>query len=116
MAERRFWRRRRLLEGAFVALVGAGSLWTVWGLWHDRRLPERFAQVELGMDRSAVEAILGSPSWEGGCAGYVDYLPRAGCSSELGFSSAFAPLRPVHYVVQLDRSGKVIEAEPVRTR
>ncbi len=116
MAERPAWRPRRLLEAAFAAAVAALMLWAAWGYWNDRRFPDRFTRVQLGMDRAAAEAILGAPDWEGGCAGQVDYLPRADCSSELGYSSAFAPLRPVHHVVQLDRNGKVIEAEPVHTR
>ena len=116
MAERSAWRPRRWLESAFVAAVGAGIVWAGWGYWHDRQLPRHLTQVQLGMDRGAAVALLGTPDWEGGCAGHVDYLPRADCFSELGYSSAFAPLRPLHYLVQLDRSGKVIEAEPIRTR
>lgn len=116
MAEPPAWSRRRLIEGAFVAIVGAGLVWAAWGFWHDRQLPRRFTQVQLGMDREGVEALLGAPGWEGGCAGRVRYLPRADCSSELGYSSAFYPVRPDHHIVQLDRSGKVIEAEPVRSR
>jgi hypothetical protein len=116
MAEARAWTLRRWLETAFVAAVGAGLVWAGWGFWHDRTLPGRFTQVQLGMDRKAAEAVLGAPDWEGACAGRVDYLPRADCSTELGYASAFAPLRPVYHVVQLDRGGKVIEAEPVVTR
>jgi hypothetical protein len=116
MTERPAWTRRRVLETAFVAAVGAGVLWCGWGLWHDRQLPERLRQVHLGMDRKSVEAVLGSPRWEGACARRVRYLPRANCSSEFGYASAFAPLRRQHYVIQLDSRGLVIEAEPVRTR
>jgi hypothetical protein len=71
------------------------------------------------MDRKGVEAALGSPDWEGPCTGqggYVSYLPRAQCSSELGYSSAFAPISALHWVVQLDRSGKVIEVQPAWSR
>ena len=116
MAERRPWSLRRLLEAGFLAAVGAGIVYGAWGWWHDRRLAERFTRVHLGMDRKAVEAVLGAPGWEGTCTSYVGYLPRADCTLELGYSSAFAPLRPVYYMVQLDRSGKVIEAEPARSR
>jgi hypothetical protein len=116
MAERPAWGRRRLLEGAFVAIVGGGLVWAAWGLWTDRQFPDRFTRVQLGMDRKAVEAVIGAPDWEGQCTGYVGYLPRADCALELGYASAFAPVRPVYHMVQLDRSGKVIEAEPVRTR
>jgi hypothetical protein len=116
MAEERAWHPRRWLEGAFVAAVGAGMVWAAWGFWHDRQLPGRFTRIQLGMDRASTEAILGAPDWEGVCANRIRYLPRADCSSELGYRSAFAPLRPLYYLVQLDRSGRVIEAEPIRTR
>ncbi len=108
--------RRRLLERTFVAAVGAGAIWAAWGFWHDQRLPDRFTKVQLGMDRQGVVAVLGDPDWEGPCTGYVGYLPRAACAQELGYSSAFAPLRPLYYMVQLDGSGRVIEAEPVGAR
>ena len=116
MAEGRAWRPRRILETAFLAAVGAGIVYCTWGWWHDREFPDRFTRVRLGMDRNAVEAVLGAPGWEGTCTSYVGYLPRADCARELGYSSAFAPIRPVYYMVQLDRGGKVIEAEPIRTR
>jgi hypothetical protein len=114
MAERRV--SRRWLEIGFAAAVAAGTAWAALGAWHDSRLPGRLLQVRLGMERGSVEALLGRPDWEGGCAGRVGYLPRADCSSELGYASAFAPLRPLYYLIQLDRNGKVVEAEPVRTR
>jgi hypothetical protein len=116
MAEPRAWTARKIAETAFVAAVGAFILWCGWGLWRDRELAERFTRVQLGMDRKGVEAVLGGPRWEGPCTGYLGYLPRADCVRELGYSSAFAPLRPDYYMVQLDRRGRVIEAEPVRTR
>ncbi|HEX8064379.1 MAG TPA: hypothetical protein VF535_14345 [Allosphingosinicella sp.] len=116
MAEGRRRRPRRLLEAAFVAAVGAGAVWAARGFRHDRQLAGRFDQVRLGLDRPGVEAVLGAPGWEGGCTAYVGYLPRANCDKELGYASAFAPLRPAHYMIQLDRGGKVIEAEPVRSR
>lgn len=116
MAERRPRLSRRLLERAFVLGVGIGIAWAGWGLWSDRQFAQRFTRIHLGMDRSAVEAVLGAPDWEGTCTGYGGYLPRADCNRELGFASAFAPLRPVYHMVQLDRGGKVIEAEPIRSR
>lgn len=108
--------RRRWLEIAFAAAVGAGLVYAMWGFWHDRRLPDRLTRIRLGMDRKSVETVLGAPDWEGGCAGRIAYPPRADCASELGYSSAFAPIRPLHYLIQLDRSGKVIEAQPLRSR
>ena len=116
MADGRPWDRRRIVETAFAALVAAAAAWAAWGLWHDRRIAERLIEVQLGSDREQVEAVLGAPDWEGPCVGYLAYLPRADCSTELGYSSAFAPVRPVYWVVQLDRSGKAIEIQPVRSR
>jgi hypothetical protein len=116
MAERRARSGRFRLETGFVALVGAATIWAGWGFWRDRELPRRLTQVRIGMDRKSAEAVLGAPDWEGGCAGRVAYLPRAECARELGFHSAFAPIRPVYYLIQLDRNGRVIEAEPIRTR
>ncbi|MEA3065530.1 MAG: hypothetical protein QOJ27_1982, partial [Sphingomonadales bacterium] len=37
------------------------------------------------------------------------------CDRELVYASAFAPLVPSYYVVQLDRRGRVIEAEAVHS-
>ena len=116
MAERPVWRPRRPLEYALLALVFAAAAWCVWGVWHDRRLPQRFERIGLGMDREAVEAILGAPDWEGGCGGSeILTLPRADCAVELGYSSAFAPLVPSYWVIQLDRRGRVIEADSLRS-
>ncbi|HEX8262325.1 MAG TPA: hypothetical protein VF547_05570 [Allosphingosinicella sp.] len=114
MSEGRVWRPRRPFEYAFLALLLAGAAWCVWGVWHDRRLPGRFERIHLGMDRKAVEAVLGGPDWEGGCGAYVPSLPRADCARELAYASAFAPLVPTYYLVQLDRAGRVVEAEAVR--
>ena len=113
MAERGVWRPRRPLEFVFLALVLAAAAWCVWGVWHDRRLPGRFDRIQLGMDRKSAEAILGGPDWEGECGGRVPILPRADCALEIGYASAFAPLLPVYYVIQLDRHGRVIEAEAI---
>ena len=100
----------------FSAAVAAGAAWSGWGVWHDRRLAARFEQVHLGMDRKAVEAVLGGPDWEGGCGGRVPTLPRAECVREIGYASAFAPLIPGYYLIQLDRGGRVIEAEAIGAR
>jgi hypothetical protein len=109
-------RRRRWIDAILLALVIAAAGWAGWGAWHDRRLPRQLLNVRLGMDRAAVERLLGRPDWEGGCAARLSYLPHADCARELGYSSAFAPIFANYYVIQLDRSGKVVEAEPVRPR
>jgi len=113
VAEPRAWRPRRLLETAFVAAVAAGVLWGAWGFWYDRQMPARLERVHLGMDRKSAEAILGQPDWEGECGLRIASLPRAGCARELGWSSPFALIVPKHYLVQLDRGGRVIEAEVI---
>ena len=113
MAERVAWRPRRLIETAFVAAVAAGVAWCGWGLWYDRQMPGRLERVHLGMDRKSAEAILGRPDWEGDCGARIASLPREGCARELGYASPFALIVPKHYLVQLDRDGRVIEAEVI---
>jgi hypothetical protein len=116
MAEAPAWRRRRLLETAFAAAVGAGVLYCAWGFWHDRQLPRRLERVHLGMDGMSAQAIMGGPDWEGQCGREIASLPRQGCARELGYASAFAPVFPTYYLIQLDRGGRVIEAEALDLR
>jgi hypothetical protein len=68
------------------------------------------------MDRRSAEAVLGRPDWEGECGARIDSLPREGCARELGYSSPFALIVPKHYLVQLDSTGRVIEAEVIAGR
>ena len=109
MAERR--RPRRWLEAALIVAVAAGLAWVGWGIWRDRQLAARLPLIPLGMDGKAAEAILGRPDWAGPCGARIATLPREGCVRELGYASAFALLFPKHFLVQLDRHGRVIEAE-----
>lgn len=113
MAEGRAWSARRLLETAFVAIVAGGLIWAARGFWYDRQMPDRLERVHLGMDRRAAVAILGRPRWEGECGARIASLPREGCALELGYSSPFSLIVPKHYLVQLDRNGRVIEAEVI---
>lgn len=89
--------------------------WAGWGWWHDRQLPKRFERVGLGMDRGAVEALLGRPGREAACGSDHFTLPRENCRRALVYSSAFAPVVPSYYVVQLDARGRVVEAEAIRS-
>lgn len=117
MAERPPWRGPLWLEVIVLGAVAALLAWFLYGLWHDRRLAGDFERIRLGMDRPAVEAVLGGPDWEGACgSGRALSLPREGCRRELGYSSHFAFLVPRHHVVQLDSSGRVVEAETIGVR
>jgi hypothetical protein len=111
MAEPGRPRGLKWLALALWAAIAAALAWAGWGWWHDRRLPGRFERVALGMDRRAVEALLGDPDRESACGSDRLTLPRAECHRELVYSSAFAPLVPSYYVVQIDRNGRVIEAD-----
>ena len=115
MAEPEAPRRRRWVAAAAYAAIAAFLAWLGWGWWHDRRLPERFERVALGMDRGAVEALLGRPDREAACGAGRLTLPRAECRRELVYASAFAPVVPRYYVVQLDARGRVIEADAIRS-
>jgi hypothetical protein len=79
-------------------------------------MPGRLERVHLGMDRNSAVAILGRPRWEGECGARLASLPRDGCARELGWSSPFTLIVPKHYLVQLDRNGRVIEAEVITGR
>jgi hypothetical protein len=37
------------------------------------------------------------------------------CSYELGYRGSFAPAIPSYFVVQLDRQGRVISADPINS-
>lgn len=105
--------RRRWAAVAVYAAIAAFLAWAAWGWWHDRQLPDRFERVALGMDRRSVEALLGRPDREAACGSNPVTLPRADCRRELVYASAFAPVVPNYYVVQLDARGRVIEADAV---
>ncbi len=105
--------RRRWVAVAVYAAIAAFLAWAAKGWWHDRRLPERFERVALGMDRGAVEALLGRPDREAACGSGHFTPPRENCRRALVYSSAFAPIVPSHYVIQLDASGRVIEADAI---
>ena len=107
--------RRRWLAVTVYAATAAALAWVAGGWWHDRQLPRRFERIGLGMDRGAVEALLGRPDWVAACGSDHFTLPRADCHRELVYSSAFAPLVPSYYVVQTDRRGRVIEADAVHS-
>lgn len=104
---------RRLLEYALVAAVVAAVAWGGWGWWHDRQLSARLPLVAIGMDARQAEAILGRPDWTGPCGARIFSLPREGCVRELGYASAFALVVPKHFLIQIDRNGRVIEAEAI---
>jgi hypothetical protein len=106
----RSWIALAVYAAIVALLAGLGLAW-----WHDRQLPGRFEQVALGMDRRTVEALLGAPDWEAACGSDHFTLPRADCRLELVYASAFAPLVPGYYVVQLDRRDRVIEADAVHS-
>jgi hypothetical protein len=107
---------RRLLENALVAVVAAGLAWSGWGWWRDRQLSARLPLVAIGMDARQAEAILGRPDWTGPCGTRIVSLPREGCVRELGYASAFALIVPKHFLIQIDRNGRVIEAEAISRR
>jgi hypothetical protein len=107
--------RRRWIAAAAYAAIAAFLAWAAWGVWHDRQLPKRFERIGLGQDRAAVEALLGRPDRDAGCERDPLVLPREGCRRVLVYSSAFAPLVPTYYVVQLDARGRVIEADDVHS-
>ena len=80
------------------------------GIYRDRHLDENYSRVRSGMSIQAIKQILGEPSYTGRCGGYGFEVLAAGCASELVYPSAFAPLLPSYFVVQIGGDQKVIDA------
>jgi hypothetical protein len=77
----------------------------------DERLAADHPSVRPGTSKAEAIAALGTPSWEGKCDSKAITPLKAGCASELGYSSWLAPLKPVYRVVQLDNHGRVISSD-----
>ena len=77
----------------------------------DQRLAADVPSVRQGTSKAQAIGALGTPSWEGKCNSYGVTPLRAGCVSELGYSSWLAPLKPVYRIVQLDGQARVISSD-----
>jgi hypothetical protein len=100
---------KSLIASVAVIITIAGASYA--GVRHDDRLQRDYGNVQVGMSVDAAQHILGKPSWQGQCDGYDHvggYSPN--CASKLLYRSAFAPLKPVYWVVELDRRGRVISS------
>jgi hypothetical protein len=97
-----------LIFGGVIAAVAAASL---LGLRHDDRLSRDHVKIRTGMSADAASGILGQPSWRGACDGY-DHVGghSPDCRTKLVYRSAFAPLKPVYWVVELDAHDRVISS------
>jgi hypothetical protein len=113
------YRSRRLIRHALTVkeplIVGAVVLGlcgaVLPGKWHDDRIWRDYVRVRPGMSAAQAETILGSPSWQGKCGTKFPYGQDKNCEMELGYRSAFFPINPLYWVVQLDNGGRVISAD-----
>jgi hypothetical protein len=87
----------------------AGAVYA--GNRHDARLWRDYIQVRPGMTQAQAKAILGDPSWSGRCGAEFPYGYAKDCAAEFGYRSAYAPLNPLYWVVQIDARNRVIEAD-----
>lgn len=88
--------------------VGLLTATCVGGSVRDMRRQDDARRIHAGMTAKEAEAILGDPSWRGTCGARMG---STDCVSELGYSSSFAPLKPVYLIVRLDRGGRVIAVD-----
>ena len=103
-------RRAILLSIVTVGLLIATC---VAGREHDARIHDNAKQVRAGMSAAQAAEILGKPSWRGECGAKFPYGWAQSCASELGYSSAFAPLLPAYLVVQLDNRSRVVSVDTI---
>lgn len=94
-----------VLFGA-VVLLAAGAIYA--GNRHDDRLFRDYERVRPGMSAADAKRILGEPSWQSRCGSRFPNRHSPACALELGYRSPFAPLKPLYWVVELDRQGRVI--------
>ena len=101
---------RALIILATVAF-GIAAAAAYAGNRHDDRLWRDCKQVRPGMSAAEAEAILGEPSWHDRCGAKFPYGHEKGCVTELGYRSAFAPINPRYWVIELDGRGRVISSD-----
>jgi len=95
-----------------LIMICAGIAGAVYaGNQHDERLWREYIRIRPGMTPAQAAAMLGEPSWRGPCGGKFPYSYAKGCTAEFGYRSAFAPLNPLYWVVQIDAEHRVIEAD-----
>lgn len=97
-----------LVVFAVSILLSVGFLFR--GIYRDRHLDDNYDRVRSGMSVQAVKQILGEPSYDGRCGGYGFEVLVSGCASEFVYPSAFAPLLPSYFVVQMGDDQRVVDA------
>lgn len=97
-----------LIVVAVVAVIGAA---VYAGNRHDDRMWRDYKRVQPGMTVRQAEAVLGKPSWQDRCGTKFPYGHDKGCLIELGYRSAFAPLNPLYWVVEVDARQRVISSD-----
>jgi hypothetical protein len=95
---------------ALVAAALAAGVAIHAGNRHDAKLGKDYQLVLPGMSTTQVQTILGQPSWRGECGAGFPYGYGEDCVAELGYRSAFAPIVPRYWVVELDSGERVIRA------
>lgn len=97
-----------LIFAAIVLVIGGAAY---AGNRHDERMWRDYKRVRPGMTIGQAEAILGKPSWQDRCGAKFPYGHDKSCVTQLGYPSAFVPLNPLFWVVEVDARPRVISSD-----
>ena len=98
----------------FIAVAVCLALAGIWAYQHDDKLRKNASQVNIGDSSEVVRELLGDPSSSGPC-GAMTPIPT-GCTGEYIYRYWYSIFQPQYEVIWLDKMGKVLGEQHVRSR